>query len=272
MSVKVSALVWEHGPTKAPDRLMLLALADNADDHGLAWPGMETLAAKCCVGVDAARATIRRLEAAGWIAVVFGGGMRKGHGIPNRYQVNLAMLTTSEELEEQQTGTHGALATVTALPSTPPSTGGSTPASGPKYPPVETGSTPPSTRGEPSVEPSREPSVVREALEPRPEVLALCEQLAERIEQNGSKRPRITKGWLDSCRLLLDRDGRTPEQVGKAIDWCQANDFWRANILSMPTLRKQYDRLRLAALREQGQTPTGPGVALPPPNLSGTWA
>ena len=96
----------------------------------------------------------------------------------------------------------------------------------------------------------------------RPEVAALCERLADRIEANGSKRPTITQGWLTSCRLLLDKDQRTAEQVAKAIDWCQADEFWRANVLSMPTLRKQYDRLRLAAQRESGGRPR-PVVASP---------
>lgn len=89
--------------------------------------------------------------------------------------------------------------------------------------------------------------------EERPEVVALCTRLADRIEANGSKRPTITKTWLTACRLLLDRDGRTPAQVAGAIDWCQADTFWRANVLSMPTLRKQYDKLRLRALEERGQ-------------------
>ncbi len=77
----------------------------------------------------------------------------------------------------------------------------------------------------------------------------LCTHLADRIEANGSKRPTITKGWRDAARLLMTRDGRTEEQIHRAIDWCQDDAFWRANILSMPTLRKQYDRLRLAAQR-----------------------
>ena len=34
------------------------------------------------------------------------------------------------------------------------------------------------------------------------------------------------------------------------IDWCQADSFWKSNVLSMPTFRKQYDRLRLRALDE----------------------
>lgn len=90
---------------------------------------------------------------------------------------------------------------------------------------------------------------------PRPEVEQLCTLLADLIEGNGSKRPRITKRWRDACRLMLDRDERTPQQVEAAIRWCQADEFWRANILSMPKLREQYDRLRLAAQRQRASGP-----------------
>jgi hypothetical protein len=97
---------------------------------------------------------------------------------------------------------------------------------------------------------------VKDVAPPRRDVERLCGQLADRIEANGSKRPTITQTWLDAARLLLDKDGRTEEQVTKAIDWCQADEFWRGNILSMPTLRKQYDRLRLAATRNGHHTTT----------------
>lgn len=83
----------------------------------------------------------------------------------------------------------------------------------------------------------------------RPEVEALCQHLADRIEANGSKRPTVTKRWRDAARLMLDRDGRTVEQIHAAIDWCQNDEFWRANILSMPKLRERYDQLRLQARR-----------------------
>lgn len=86
---------------------------------------------------------------------------------------------------------------------------------------------------------------------PRPDIDRLCERLADRIADNGSKRPTITRKWRDACRLLIDKDGRTAEQVKAAIDWCQSDEFWRANILSMPTLREKYDRLRLDAIRKQ---------------------
>lgn len=91
----------------------------------------------------------------------------------------------------------------------------------------------------------------------RADVERICRTLADAIEGNGSKRPTITKAWRTAARLLLDRDGRTVEQVLAAIAWCQADEFWRSNILSMPTLRKQYDRLRLAATRQQHNGTSG---------------
>jgi hypothetical protein len=86
----------------------------------------------------------------------------------------------------------------------------------------------------------------------RDDVERLCARLADKIEANGSKRPTITQGWRDSCRLLLDKDKRTEAQVTKAIDWSTNDSFWRVNILSMPKLREKYDQLRLAAQRENG--------------------
>lgn len=91
---------------------------------------------------------------------------------------------------------------------------------------------------------------------PRPDVDRICEHLADRIAANGSLRPTITQEWRDSARLLMDKDGRTEEQVHTAIDWCQDHDFWRSNIRSVPTLRKQYDQLRLQAMRDRGKQHT----------------
>jgi hypothetical protein len=90
----------------------------------------------------------------------------------------------------------------------------------------------------------------KRSLPPRPDVEQVCTHLADRIEANGSKRPRVTDRWRNSARLLLDQDGRTVDQVLRAIDWCQADAFWRANVMSMPKLRERYDQLRLKASAE----------------------
>ena len=84
----------------------------------------------------------------------------------------------------------------------------------------------------------------------RPDVEALCERLAAHVEANGSKRPRITATWRTECRRMLDVDGRDPVKATNLLDWCQADPFWRANVLSMPTFRAKYDQVRLKALAE----------------------
>lgn len=95
----------------------------------------------------------------------------------------------------------------------------------------------------------------------RPDVLSLIEHLDRRIAENGSKLPSRSKKNLDAARLLMDRDGRTVEQVRAAIDWCQGDDFWRSNILSMSKLREKYDQIRLAALRPGVEPQPTPGTS-----------
>lgn len=84
----------------------------------------------------------------------------------------------------------------------------------------------------------------------RTDVDEICDHLAGAIEANGSKRPTVTARWRTAARLMLDKDGRTQEEIHGAIDWCQRDEFWRANVLSLPTLREKYDQLRLQAQRK----------------------
>ncbi|MFI8200062.1 hypothetical protein ACIF6K_26660 [Streptomyces sp. NPDC085942] len=100
---------------------------------------------------------------------------------------------------------------------------------------------------------NRESSVpASQAPDPAPlreDVERICQHLAQRVEDNGSKRPTITKAWRTAARLMLDKDGRTEDQVHGCIDWCQDSDFWRSNVMSLPKLREKYDTLRLQATR-----------------------
>lgn len=83
----------------------------------------------------------------------------------------------------------------------------------------------------------------------RPEVTRLLDLLDTEIVRNGGKAPKRTKKNVDAVRLMLDRDGYSEAQIERAIRWCQADEFWRANILSASKLREKYEQLRLAAQR-----------------------
>lgn len=96
-----------------------------------------------------------------------------------------------------------------------------------------------------------EPAVPDGAVPPlREDVERLCVRLADRVEENGSKRPDVNRHWRTAARLMLDKDNRTEAQIMRAIDWCQDHEFWRGNVMSMPKLRRQYDQLRLQAQRK----------------------
>lgn len=97
---------------------------------------------------------------------------------------------------------------------------------------------------------------------PRHDVERVCKHLATAIEAGGSRRPTVTKKWRNDTRLLLDKDGITPDQAIAAIDWAHANDFWQAHILSPAKLRAKYETLRRQAMAERRkQQPTGPQPA-----------
>jgi hypothetical protein len=88
--------------------------------------------------------------------------------------------------------------------------------------------------------------------EPRADVDRLCELLAGLIAENGRPAHLIdwpSDGWRQAARLLLDRDGRDAAEAELLVRWCQADDFWRANVLGMPTFRQRFDQLRLQAKR-----------------------
>lgn len=70
MSVRVSAWVFDQSEATGNDRLILLALADEADDDGTnAYPSIERLARKARINRATTIRAIQRLEAAGELVV-----------------------------------------------------------------------------------------------------------------------------------------------------------------------------------------------------------
>lgn len=85
--------VWDDKTITDPyERLLLLAIADFADDQGHAWPAVQSLASKCCLSERGTRVVLRRLESAGKMTVQKGGNgprdtsqytiVLRGHPVP----------------------------------------------------------------------------------------------------------------------------------------------------------------------------------------------
>lgn len=82
------------------------------------------------------------------------------------------------------------------------------------------------------------------ASRPRPDVDQLCDLLHVQLAANGVQ-ATIGTQWRTAARLLLDRDHRPLAEALRLITWSTKHHFWSTNVLSMPTFRKQYDKLRL---------------------------
>lgn len=69
MSIKVLSHVWEHSQLSGTELLMLLAIADNADDDGICWYSVKSLAAKARVSPRQAKRLINQIEESGELVV-----------------------------------------------------------------------------------------------------------------------------------------------------------------------------------------------------------
>lgn len=79
MSVKVMNMVWQHSQLKGSALLLLLAIADNANDAGEAYPSVDTLAQKIRMSARQVQRLIPELERRGELVYVKGGGRGRMH-------------------------------------------------------------------------------------------------------------------------------------------------------------------------------------------------
>ena len=67
MSIKLMTAVWEREDLTSTHKLVLLALADWANDEGLCWPSISRLAVKTSMAGRSVQRLIRQLEEMGFI-------------------------------------------------------------------------------------------------------------------------------------------------------------------------------------------------------------
>jgi hypothetical protein len=295
MSIKIMTQVWDSA-VPAPERFTLLALADSADDNGVCWPAVSSVARKCGTHPATIRRHLNSLTAMGCLTVEH----RLGNS--SRFRIDATRFPQDDQPLANCDPSQIATPTPRNLRDHPsqiasphPSQIAGTPPADCEPPPLADceGSTPsrvpegsqsvggrarnlctdpptncdpnrkepPKNRHDPSrPDPQADPDQAtgdtpKTGLKPEPDrddVRQLCEKLRDRIVANGG-RATITRDWRRAARLLLDQDKRDLDKALSLVDWCQNDQFWQANVLSMPTFRKQYDRLRLRALAEWEQ-------------------
>lgn len=102
MSIKVLSHIWQTSQATGSKLLVLLAMADFADDHGgNIYPSMQTLAAKARLSTDQTRRVVHELADGGYIKLVSEGGWRNGRNWANEYQI---VLDRPDDMQEGGTG------------------------------------------------------------------------------------------------------------------------------------------------------------------------
>lgn len=69
MNYAIQDMIYAWGPKDAKLRGVLLAIAAHADKNGVAYPGLLTLADKCCCDVRTVQRRLESLERAGWMSI-----------------------------------------------------------------------------------------------------------------------------------------------------------------------------------------------------------
>ena len=93
MSLEAMNWVFTLDGPRLADRLVMLVLADYADQAGRSWPSVRRVAERAGLSMDAARAALRRVERAGYVAIE----LRPVLGAKNKSNVYVLAMTGGDE-------------------------------------------------------------------------------------------------------------------------------------------------------------------------------
>jgi hypothetical protein len=147
VSFKVTNWVWTRSESRNGARLVMLALADRADDNGRCWPSIDDLSERTKLSPRAVQKAIAALAEIGELEVENGGGRHRS----NQYRI-VPKPRTNDGVTDQEPRTNDGVST------------GETPNSAHKTPNFET-ETPNNTPGNPvqsAPEPVNEPTENRQ--------------------------------------------------------------------------------------------------------------
>ncbi|GGQ83486.1 helix-turn-helix domain-containing protein [Streptomyces flaveolus] len=106
MSFKVTNWVWARSESRNGARLVMLALADRADDNGFCWPSIDDLAERTKLSPRAVQKAIAVLAELGELDVENGGGRHRS----NRYRI-VPKPRTSDGVTDQEPRTNDGVST-----------------------------------------------------------------------------------------------------------------------------------------------------------------
>ena len=250
MSVRAIAWALEVRGLTAPERLVLVVLADHANDDGYCYPGLQSVSEKVELEERSVRRHVARLERKGFLERLArfrpdGSQSSNGYRLPLSERVGRAAPPTPPG-----TPVPSPRAASSALPDTaglPPRT---------SLPPLE-----------PSFEPSGEPKQKNLGRVPA-KAAHLAELLLDRILERDPgftqvRSERNREAWLRRSAEAIDalhRLGEVPwTRIENGIEWSQRHPFYSTLVLSGESLRRHWDAMAARAREERAKQSRGAG-------------
>ena len=88
----------------------------------------------------------------------------------------------------------------------------------------------------------------------RPDVERVIQSFSGLLKANDVKH-KPGQSWRTAARLLIDKDGYTPEQILFVARFATTDEFWQSNILSIPKLRDKFEALKIKAQAQNKPQP-----------------
>lgn len=226
--------VWKFSPAKGSELLLLLAIADNANHHRMAWPGIDHLSDKTRLSRRQTQNLIRKLTDEGLITVHRNAGP-KGVNLYEVIDPETTVRTGGEKIAPRKVRT--------VQPSTAGGAiqrqGGAT-----QY---QKGVKPvsPKPSYEPSKEPSGEPPSARDrdTMPRHGDAQTLVAVLYEDVLGIGA--PTNYRQVLGQAQQLV-KAGVDGDEVRAIASWLLADPFWAKKGIGMGTVLAQRDNYRAA--------------------------
>lgn len=235
--------VWKFSPAKGSELLLLLAIADNANHHRIAWPGIDHLAGKTRLSRRQTQNLIRQLESDGLIKVHRGAGPNGVH----LYEVVDPESTLKKGGEKISPGKDFRVKPSTQGGEIQRHRGEAQYQKGVKP-------TSPKPSYEPPIEPPVEPLTTQgssfEKKMPRTGYAQiLLATLYEDVLKIGSP---TNYGQAVAQAQTLAEAGCTPEELTQIAEWLLSQPFWQQRGISIATILKERDAWRAAGKATAG--------------------
>lgn len=201
MSIKVMSEVWATPCGSTSAKIVMLAIADHANDNGHAWPSITGIAKKC----DMSRRNVMRI-----IQSLEKDGLLKPNRDPGRTTRYSIQLVTLRQRCQRVTGDKCA----------------------------STGDTVSKTGDTVSPKPS-EPSKPSKKVEPSQEGFQFSNWFESLRPSHMKTTSAEKKKWAEDYDKLKRLDGKSKDQIKAVCKWARKDDFWQTNFLSPLKLRKK---------------------------------